>query len=145
MIFHTLLEVNGTIPEKNFASSSVHSNNPYWKASEGRLNKTHIKYGTGAGVWCAAKNDKTPWLSVKLLESAKVTRVVTQGSPLIYAQRTKSYNLSYSMDGKKWIVYRENGKEHVSSLCCTRPIYVRDLVIHHCMKGNDKFLSFIVN
>ncbi|XP_028403857.1 mucin-2-like isoform X2 [Dendronephthya gigantea] len=104
------VEAKGAISDKNFSSSSVHSNNPYWRASEGRLNETHHEFG--AGVWCAADHDKTPWLSVRLLESALITRVATQGSPLIYAQRTKSYKLSYSIDGKKWIVYQENGTEH---------------------------------
>jgi hypothetical protein len=27
----------------------------------------------------------------------------------------KKYKISYSMDGKNWIFYQENGKEHVSN------------------------------
>jgi hypothetical protein len=109
-----LLEPNGAIPDENFASSSIFMNNRFWSASEGRLNNTHI-LNKGSGVWCASSDDKKPWLSVKLLETAQVTRIAIQGSPKIYAKLVKKYKISYSMDGKNWIFYQENGKEHVSN------------------------------
>ena len=88
-------------------------NNRYWRASEGRLNNTHVR-NVGAGVWCAADTDNTPWLSVKLLKTAEVTRIAIQGSPKIYRKLVKKYQISYSVNGQHWTFYEENGKEHVS-------------------------------
>ena len=90
----------------------MESNNEYWRASEGRLNNT-FKNGA-AGVWCAHRNDKNPWISVKLVETAQVTRIAIQGSPKIFSRLVKKYKIGYSIDGKNWIVYQENGYDHVS-------------------------------
>lgn len=107
------LERNGIIPDQNFASSSIFLNDRSWQASEGRLNNTAIP-NKAAGVWCASKDDRKPWLSVKLLETAKVTRIAIQGPPTTNSNRVKKYKLSYSLDGKDWVIYQENGKDHVS-------------------------------
>jgi hypothetical protein len=109
-----LLDANGAIPDENFASSSIFMNNRFWRASEGRLNHIHI-LNKGSGAWCASSDDNKPWLSVKFLETAQVTRIAIQGSPKIYTKLTKKYKISYSMDGKNWILYQENEKEHVSN------------------------------
>ena len=114
LIHSSLLELNGIIPDKNFAASSMESNNKHWRASEGRLNNT--RKGAG-GVWCAHKDDKNPWLRVKLVETAQVTRIAIQGSPKIPSRLVKKYKISYSINGKSWTVYQENGMDHVSIYC----------------------------
>ena len=112
-----MLEINGAIHDRDFSASSMRAQSSSWGPSEGRLNNTQSKYGSGA--WCADESDERPWLSVKLTTTSQVTRIAVQGAPKIFTSLVKKYMISYSMDGKNWSIYEENGKEHVSPCTST--------------------------
>ncbi len=103
-----LLEQKDITPDENFDASSTDLS---WRPSEGRLNNK------SSGIWCARAGDMNPWLSVKLVETAEVTRIAIQGSPKISVRLVKKFKISHSWDGVNWVVYQENGEDHVSNYC----------------------------
>lgn len=112
VFFFFLTGKNGLVPDSYFNASTTRQ--WYYRASQGRLHLGHV-FRHGAGSWCAKDNDKHPWLEVQLVKSARVTRVAIQGEPQIHHFVTH-YKLDYSMDGKNWITYTENGFERVRKL-----------------------------
>lgn len=85
--------------------------NYYCRPASGRLNGRRAgRYG---GAWCAKRSDRRQWLQVDFGAIAKVSRVATQGRQNS-AQWVKSYYLSYSRNGYRFITYKENGRAKVS-------------------------------
>ena len=85
----------------------------YWCGPwNGRLNgRRHGRYG---GAWCAKRRDRRQWLQIDFGALTKVYRIASQGRQNS-AQWVKSYSLSYSKNGYKFITYKEGGRTKVSS------------------------------
>ena len=84
----------------------------YWCGPRnGRLNgRRHGRYG---GAWCAKRRDRHQWLQIDFGALTKVYRIASQGRQNS-AQWVKSYSLSYSKNGYKFITYKERGRTKVS-------------------------------
>ena len=84
----------------------------YWCGPwSGRLNgRRHGRYG---GAWCAKRRDRHQWLQIDFGALTKVYRIASQGRQNS-AQWVKSYSLSYSKNGYKFITYKEGGRTKVS-------------------------------
>lgn len=86
-------------------------------------NKNHKRYGASRARlylnewpqgWSAQKNDPSPWLQIDLFQIRTVTALATQG----YGNKegkewVKTYVLMTSLDGERWISYREGGRKRV--------------------------------
>ena len=84
-----------------------------YKASLGRLNNRAWP-GVHAGTWCTL-NNTGQWLQIDLGYLHVVTGVATQGrNSTLEHMWVKTYQLSFSKDGKKWEVYKENNITQVS-------------------------------
>ena len=71
--------------------------------------------GVHWGAWCAL-NNTVQWLQIDLGYLHVVTGVATQGrNSTLYHMWVKTYELSFSKDGKKWEVYKENNITQVGS------------------------------
>lgn len=97
------------VHDKMIRASSYY--NYYCRPASGRLNGRRA--GRNGGAWCAKRSDKRQWLQVDFGAIAKVSRVATQGRQNT-AQWVKSYYLSYSRNGYRFITYKENGRAKVS-------------------------------
>ena len=85
--------------------------NYYCGPWSGRLNGRRAgRYG---GAWCAKRRDRRQWLQIDFGALTRVSRIATQGRQNS-AQWVKSYKLSYSKNGYKYIPYREKGRTKVS-------------------------------
>ena len=86
-------------------------------------NKNHKRYGALRARlylnewpqgWSAQKNDPSPWLQIDLFQIRTVTALATQG----YGNKegkewVKTYVIMTSLDGERWISYREGGRKRV--------------------------------
>ena len=87
-----------------------------WNA---RLNRVY-----GVGAWCAAENNNQQYLQVGFIRKHIVTQLALQSktssaSPGL-ARITKA-KISYSLDGKSWSEYEEDGQTKV---CTVISIYI---------------------
>ena len=102
---------SGKIPDNAITASSFYPDNGWFRPSNGRLNKN-----IGRCAWTTTTKGKSnSWLQVDLGEMTTVIGIATQGS--CYHREpfwTKSYSVSYSTDGTKWIYYRKSGYKKVS-------------------------------
>lgn len=97
------------VPDPMMRASSYY--NFYCRPSSGRLNGRRAgRYG---GAWCAKRRDRRQWLQVDFGALARVSRVATQGRQNS-VQWVKTYYLSYSRNGYKFIPYRQKGRTKVS-------------------------------
>ena len=78
----------------------------------GRTARLNLVYGGGAG-WCALHNNVEQWLQVDFKVLVVVTGIQTQDRKN-KAQWVKSYKISYSFDGTKFITL-----DTVSGKCCS--------------------------
>lgn len=101
---------DGKIPNRAFTSSSKWDK--YHRADRARLNTVANKRHRGA--WSSRKN-KRQWIQVKLGHKTRITGVVTQGRQDAN-QWVTSYSISYSLYGRKFRPYRENGQVKVTIL-----------------------------
>lgn len=86
---------------------------PYYKPSEARLNNKP-KAGMVGGSWCSnIRNDSLPFLQVDLGVVDKITKVVTQGHPVL-RNWVSQYKVLYSSNGVNWEKIKVDGKEQVS-------------------------------
>ncbi|XP_031570800.1 mucin-2-like [Actinia tenebrosa] len=93
-----------------FSASS--SKSFYYKPSLGRLNNRHI-VGKGSGSWCShLTNDSDPYLQVDLGSVYRVTKIATQGNPVLN-DWVKHYRVLYSTNGINWLKIKSNGKEMI--------------------------------
>jgi len=97
----------------NLSASSYLSRN--YKPSEGRLNNKP-KAGMIGGSWCSnMRNDSLPFLQVDLGVVEKITKVVTQGHPVL-RNWVSQYKILYSSNGVNWEKIRVDGQEQVSTV-----------------------------
>ncbi|XP_020631503.1 uncharacterized protein LOC110068467 [Orbicella faveolata] len=100
----------------------------YWCGPwSGRLNgRRHGRYG---GAWCAKRRDRRQWLQIDFGALTKVYRIASQGRQNS-AQWVKSYSLSYSKNGYKFITYKEGGRTKVFPANYDQHVIVRHRLRH---------------
>lgn len=104
---------DGKVPDRAFSASSQWDK--YHRANRARLNSVSTKKYRGG--WSARKNNRRQWLQVKLRRRARITGLATQGRQDLN-QWVKSYSISYSLTGRSFRPYKENGRVKVIvSLC----------------------------
>ena len=104
---------DGKVPDRAFSASSQWDK--YHRANRARLNSVATKRYRGG--WSARKNNRRQWLQVKLRRRARITGLATQGRQDLN-QWVRSYSISYSLTGRSFRPYRENGRVKVIvSLC----------------------------
>ena len=104
---------NGKIPDSAITASSFFNHD--YRPANGRLNTNK-----GMCSWTTtAKGRPNSWFQVDLGRLATVTGIATQGSCRVSAEWTKSYSISYSIDARKWIDYKESGFKKVSPKKCS--------------------------
>ena len=99
---------DGKIRNRAFTASSKWDR--YHRADRARLNSVANKRYRGA--WSARKNNKRQWIQVKLGQKTRITGVVTQGRQDAN-QWVTSYSISYSLNGRTFRPYSENGRVKV--------------------------------
>lgn len=87
----------------------------YHHACRGRLNT--IKQGHYRGGWAPRKRYHQ-WWQVRLSGPTIITRILTQGRYDI-AQWTKTYYVTYSRNGRRFVTYKVGGKRRVSQCSVT--------------------------
>ena len=104
---------DGKVPDKAFSASSQWDK--YHRANRARLNSVATKRYRGG--WSARKNNRRQWLQVKLRRRARIIGLATQGRQDLN-QWIRSYSFSYSLTGRSFRPYKENGRVKVIvSLC----------------------------
>jgi len=115
---------NRRIPHDKMSASSQISD--MYKASLGRLNNSAWP-GVHARTWCAL-NNTGQWLQIDLRYLHVVTGVATQGRNSTFEHMwVKTYQLSFSKDGKTWEVYKQ--------IYLTLVSFANVSVSMHCFKG----------
>ncbi|XP_067028180.1 nidogen-like isoform X4 [Acropora muricata] len=95
--------------EQISASSAWNNNRQQYGSSRARL---HLD--TWPPGWRAEKNDLSPWLQIDLVQVHIVTAVATQGyGDEKEREWVKTYLLTTSRDGQKWISYKERRRKRV--------------------------------
>ena len=100
---------DGKVPDRAFSASSQWDK--YHRANRGRLNSVATKRYRGG--WSARKNNRRQWLQVKLRRRARITGFSTQGRQDLN-QWVRSYSISYSLTGRSFRPYKENGRVKVT-------------------------------
>ena len=93
------------IPDENIVASSWQEPFHSFRPEAGRLDKED-------GVWCPntlGNPDKKHYVQIEFPSRYNVCAVATQGSPLHSTDRVKKYRLQFSLDGKNFTTYTENG------------------------------------
>ena len=104
---------DGKVSDRAFSASSQWDK--YHRANRARLNSVATKRYRGG--WSARKNNRRQWLQVKLRRRARITGLATQGRQDLN-QWVRSYSISYSLTGRSFRPYKENGRVKVIvSLC----------------------------
>ena len=65
------------------------------------------------GGWSARKNNRRQWIQVRLGRGTRITGVVTQGRQDVN-QWVTTYSLSFSLNGRTFRPYKENGRVKVT-------------------------------
>ena len=104
---------DGKVPDRAFSASSQWDK--YHRANRARLNSVATKRYRGG--WSARKNNRRQWLQFKVRRRARITGLATQGRQDLN-QWVRSYSISYSLTGRSFRPYKENGRVKVIvSLC----------------------------
>ncbi|XP_027051820.1 uncharacterized protein LOC113679072 [Pocillopora damicornis] len=96
------------IPDSAFTASGSYDNRH--RPSLARLNL--LSDGKHVGAWCPKLKSRNQWLQIDLGEITAVTKVATQGR-YNSEDRTRTYTLSYSVDGLHWTSYKQRAVEKV--------------------------------
>ncbi|XP_028410723.1 uncharacterized protein LOC114533410 [Dendronephthya gigantea] len=98
---------SGTIANDAITASTIYGSN--YQAHFARLN-----HNGGSCSWTTTAATKTnSWHQTDLGQKTIVTGITTQGTCYTQEEWTKSYSVSYSIDGITWIYYKELGIEKV--------------------------------
>lgn len=84
--------------------------NKYHGADRGRLGL--VKKGQYIGAWCARHNNHNQWFKVNFGRILKITKIDTQGRQ-DYRQWVTKYQVSSSLDGVHWSLYRYKSNDMV--------------------------------
>ena len=115
---------SGKIPNSQITSSTAY--HPRVAAVQGRLN--------GAASWSARVRNKNQWIQIDLGRDEVVTAIATQGRANLN-QWVTSYYVSYSLDGKVFISYKNDGIIKASTNCgryIKRVSYIQDTTFNCC-------------
>ena len=96
---------SGKIKDSQITASSV------WDVNHGASN-ARLNFAQKSGSWSSKSNDLNQWLQVDFKYTIAITEILTQGRGT-YGQWVKSYTLSYSHDGVKFIPYKKSGNPKV--------------------------------
>ena len=96
---------SGKIKDSQLTASSV------WDVNHGASN-ARLNFTQKSGSWSSKSNDLNQWLQVDFKYNATITDILTQGRGR-YSQWVKSYTLSYSHDGVKFVPYKKSEIEKV--------------------------------
>ena len=66
------------------------------------------------GCWTAGSNDKEQWIAVEFDTAFEISAIQLQNRKS-GTQWVKTYELTYSMDGKNWNTYKNNNGDTVIS------------------------------
>ena len=88
--------------------------NQYWGPERARLNNQNE--GSYGSCWLTKYNDIGQWIQVDFAKITKVTRIATQGR-FDANQWLKTYSLSYSPDGSRFVPY-DNGRVCIKQIVC---------------------------
>ena len=69
---------------------------------------------TNRGCWTAGSNDKEQWIAVEFDTAFEISAIQLQNRKS-GTQWVKTYELTYSMDGKNWNTYKNNNGDTVIS------------------------------
>ena len=97
------------IPDENIVASSWQEPFHSFRPEAGRLDNED-------GVWCPntlGNPDKKHYVQIEFPSRYNVCAVATQGSPLHSTDWVKKYRLQFSLDGKNFTTYTENGTVRV--------------------------------
>ena len=89
------------------------SYNKYHGADRGRLGL--VKKGQYIGAWCALHNNHNQWFKVNFGRILKITKIDTQGRQ-DYRQWVTRYQVSSSLDGVHWSLYRYRSNDMVGKI-----------------------------
>ena len=101
-----------------------------------------------SGGWCAANDDKRPYLQIDLRTPHTLTSVSTQGANSADQDRIQKFRLSYSYDdGSRWFNYTINGSVEVGlkTFCVLSLKKLRDIRSNFISIGNHMISSAIWN
>ena len=99
---------DGRIIPSMLTASSMY--NHYYGPWSARLQARN--YGSTRGGWIAKYRNRNQWLQVDLGTNSRVKRICTQGR-YDANQFVKSYVVSYSRKGDKFVTYKEGRKTRV--------------------------------
>ena len=99
---------DGRVTPSMLTASSMY--NHYYGPWSARLQARN--YGSTRGGWIAKYNNNKQWLQIDLGTKCRVKRVATQGR-YDANQFVKSYTVSYSLKGDKFVPYTEGRKIRV--------------------------------
>ena len=102
---------DGRIADALMTASTFY--NYYLAPRNGRLHRR--REGRKGPSWSAKRNDRHQWLKVDFGALTRITGVATQGRQNS-RQWVKTYTVSYSVKGNRWVRYRERGRTKVQYL-----------------------------
>jgi len=97
---------SGSIPDNNITASSIQS-------ASTPANNSRLNFSSGSS-WCAATDNRNPYLQIDLQTLHIICAVSTQGNSQA-EQWVKTYKLQLSTDGSTWTKYKEGGQVKVKS------------------------------
>lgn len=99
---------DGRVTPSMLTASSMY--NHYYGPWSARLQARN--YGSTRGGWIAKYRNRNQWLQIDLGTKSRVKRICTQGR-YDANQYVKSYTVSYSVKGDKFVTYQEGRKTRV--------------------------------
>ena len=98
------------------------------------------------GAWCARDQDNLQWIQITFDTPIKAMAIQTQGAEHPEERWIKTYQISYSVDGFAWSLYKDKeGQDKVRNLKYSKIIHINankfKLLIHLYTKTS--FVSFI--
>ena len=96
---------SGAILDSQISASSEYNSN----SNAARQARLHFQTsGSKTGGWSSALSNNDQWLQVDLQQTARVTRIATQGRNG-YSQWVTKYKLQYGEDGHTFTFYKRSG------------------------------------
>lgn len=131
---------DGRITPSMLTASSMY--NHYYSPWNARLHARN--YGSRRGGWIAKYRNRNQWLQIDFGTKSRVKRICTQGR-YDANQFVKSYTVSFSLKGYKFVPYKEGRRTRVCTLRsykklwkCTAVIPYPSRVSSSCQKKKEK-------
>ncbi|XP_061484280.1 coagulation factor V [Rhineura floridana] len=96
---------SGTIKNAQITASSYKKT--WWNSWEPFLARLNLKGRTNA--WQAKSNNNHQWLQIDLLQTKKITGIITQGAKAMSSEMyVRTFSIHYSGDNSAWKSYRDD-------------------------------------